>query len=82
MKWIGVGPRFLVTLVAIVLVVGLTSWAMIQYGANTEAQKNLVEEAQTYTKTRKKVDEAARTNLDNDVALAREWLRQRQQQNK
>lgn len=78
MKWIGVGPRFLVSLVAVVLVVGLTSWTMIQYGAGMEAQKNMLEQTQTYTKTRKKVDEAARANPNNDVDVAREWLLKRQ----
>lgn len=79
MQWIGVGPRFLAILVAIVLGVGWISWTMIQYGAGKEAQKILLEQNQNYTNVRKKVDVATKTNPSSDAAIAREWLLKRQQ---
>ena len=82
MKWIGVGPRSLVILAAIALVAGLTLWTTIQYGESKEKQKILEEQNQTYVQTRKRVDEAVKTNRGDDVDLARKWLLERQNRNK
>ncbi len=82
MKWIGVGPRSLAILAAIALVVGLTLWTTIQYGEGKEKQKILEEQNQTYVQTRKRVDEAVKTNHGDDVDLARKWLLERQNRNK
>jgi len=55
--------------VGIVLVVGLISWLLIQYGENTQAREQEVQQLQNQIETRERIDEAIkRTPADTDGA--------------
>jgi hypothetical protein len=58
-----------------VLVVGLTSYTMIQYGESKEKTRVVIEQQQKYIDTRKRIDNA--TSRPSDVDTARSRLLQR-----
>jgi len=67
--------------VGIVLVVGLISFFLIQYGENTQAREQEVQQLQNQIETRDKIDEAIkRTPTDTDGArgLLSDFLGSRQ----
>lgn len=63
-----VGLRMVIP-AAIVLVVGVISWFLIQYGENTQAREQEVQQLQNQIETRERIDEAIRrTPTDTDGA--------------
>ena len=74
MKLVG-GP--LPIIVVTVLVVGLTSYALIQYGKNIQEQENLNQRLQNNVETRERIDDAI-SNSPSDPNDALEFLRDRQ----
>ena len=64
---------------ACVLLVGLISFTMIRYGENKAEIKTVIQSQQNYIDTRKRIDSAVKgINNRDDVGLATEWLRERQ----
>jgi len=79
MIWLSglVGRQKITLFVAIAFLVGLIFWTMIQYGASKETARIVTEQHQNYISTRKRIDNATNTPL-NDVDSARSRLLQRQ----
>lgn len=69
--------RTLAILVGSVLAVGLISYGLIQYGKSIQALETKVEQNERSIETRKRIDEAIRSNRSDDPDLNREWLRER-----
>lgn len=76
MIWKLVGPRVLVG-VGLVLVVGLISYTMIQYGVSMERERQAQENLQNNVDTRERIDNAIR-NSPSDADAALRLLRERQ----
>jgi hypothetical protein len=77
MLWLAsiVGRPKIILFAVGVLVVGLTSYTMIQYGESKEKTRVVIEQQQKYIDTRKRIDNA--TSRPSDVDTARSRLLQR-----
>lgn len=71
--------RQLIVPVVAALGIFLLGYYIYQKGEQSKEQEVLIQQQDDYINTTKRIQDAVKSNRNNDVDAAREWLRQRNQ---